>query len=97
MSDEGPHAREFTELAVRVDNEFGLIAGENLGNHTASLRGRGKYVMVTNRALCQWRTKQEAYRFIAHLEALAEGLPDEDGEHTFDEVAEAVRKLHYPE
>ncbi len=87
-----------SKLAVRVDNEFGLIRNKNLPNHTASMAGRGNFIAVTNGSRYQWRTKQEVYRFIAHLEALAEAfLPDEDGEHSFDEVNEAVRNLHYPE
>lgn len=91
MTTEGP---EFTELAVRVDNEFGLVKGENLPNHTASMRKRGAFVMATAgdigyRGLV-FRTKQQAYRFVAHLLALADSLPDEDGEHELSIVQNAV-------
>lgn len=81
----------FEEIAVRVDNEFGLVAGSNLPNHTASMAGRGQYVMVTqNQRGLQFRTRQQAYRLVAHLLALTDTLPDEDGEHTLEQVQQAV-------
>lgn len=37
------------------------------------------------------RTKQSAYRYAAWLIGMAEVLPDEPGEHTFEQILEAVR------
>lgn len=82
------------ELAVRVDNEFGLINGENMPNHTAAMQGRGKFVMQTvNSRATIYRTKQQSYRYIAHLLKLSDTLPDEDGEHTLAEI-QAALELH---
>lgn len=91
MMSDGP---EFTEIAVCVDNERGLIPGENLPNHTAAMRGRGKFVMASAPGPFIVRTKQEAYRVMAHLNHLAQDLPDEDGEHSFEEVMKAVTSLY---
>ncbi len=84
------------ELAVRVDNERGLTAGENLPNHTTSRRGRGKFIMATTPGPFIIRTRQEAYRMMVHLERLIDqhDLPNEDGNHTFDEVEEAISSLY---
>ena len=91
MTNNGP---EYTEIAVRVDNERGMIPGENLPNHTAAMRGRGKFVMASTPGPFVVRTKQEAYRVMAHLEVLAQDLPDEDGAHSYDEVKAAVQRLY---
>mgnify|MGYP001559591339 CR=1 FL=1 len=84
------------EIAVRVDNERGLIAGENLRNHTMSMRGRGKFIMATASGPFVIRTRQEAYRLMVHLERLIEqhDLPNEDGNHTFAEIEEAISTLY---
>lgn len=84
------------ELAVRVDNERGLIAGENLPNHTTSMQGRGKFVMASAPGPFIIRTRQEAFRVMAHLEWLAVALPDEDGNHTYEQVRDAVYTLLQP-
>lgn len=76
---------------MRVDNDFGLIKGTNLANHTASLAGRGDFVLVTHAPRgVTFRTKQSAYRFVAHLLFLAESLPDEDGAHDLASIQNAV-------
>ncbi len=38
-----------------------------------------------------WTTKQGAYRFAAWLVSMAEMLPDETGEATFEDVLKAVQ------
>lgn len=91
-----PEGLPAEELAVRVDNERGLIAGENLPNHTTSMQGRGKFIMATTPGPFIIRTRQEAFRMMAHLERLIEqhALPDEDGSHTYEQIEEAVSALY---
>ena len=93
MTTDGP---EYVEIAVRVDNEFGLVSGENMPNHTASMRGRGKFVMATTPVPFIIRTRQEAYRLMVHLDHLIEqnDLPNEDGNHTYEQVEEAIARLY---
>lgn len=82
---------EQAQPAVRVDNEFGLVLSQNLPNHTMAMAGKGKFIVPTATSrLMQFRTKQQVYRFAAHLLHLAGELPDEDGMHTLDEVLDAV-------
>lgn len=38
-----------------------------------------------------FKTKQQAYRFAAWLITVAMILPDEPGEHSFDDVLQAIR------
>lgn len=80
---------------VNTLNEFVLMAGENLPNHTTTLAGRGKFVASGAQRPPQFRTKQEVYRFCAWalLMADAHSLPDEPGEHTLEEVMEACRNV----
>jgi hypothetical protein len=75
---------------VNTENEFSLITGTNMANHSTALAGRAKFVKV-GIPIPVFRTKQEVYRFCAYALALAETLPHEGGEHTFEEVREAIQ------
>ena len=88
-------SREFDEDEVTVNtiNEYGLMSGQNLPNHSTSLAGKGRFVKTMNTVPPVFRTKQQAYRFIAFLEVMADVLPDELGSHTLEEVREAVRNV----
>lgn len=80
------------EFPVNTLNEFAVQAGQNLANHSASLAGYSKFIKLgTPVVLC--RTKQEAYRLSAYLRTMADahGLPDEPGEHTYDQVEAAIQ------
>lgn len=78
---------------VVTTNDFMLGYGENLSNHTQTMRGRGKYVKQGMPGPVTFRTKQEVYRFAAWAMTMGDAmLPDEDGEHTFEEVLDAVQK-----
>lgn len=79
------------EIPVNTVNEYILMTGQNLPNHSTSLAGRGKYVKVGRHGEPIYRTKQEAYRYAAYLLTMADTLPDEDGAHTYQEVEEAIR------
>lgn len=83
------------EFPINTLNEYVLIAGQNLDNHSMSLAGLGKFVKAgsQNPAGIIFRTKQQAYRFCAHAIVMAQVLPDEDGEHAFEEVLDAVENL----
>lgn len=77
-------------IEVNTINQFAVHTGQNLENHSKSLAGRGKFVKPGVPVL-DFRTKQEVFRFAAHLLTQAIVLPDEEGAHTFDEVMEAVQ------
>lgn len=64
------------EIEINTMNEFGL------GLQMNSIRPI---------AFPQFTSKQQAYRFAAWLINMAEMLPDEPLDHTFDEVNEAIR------
>lgn len=74
---------------VNTINEFIVTAGQNLPNHSTSLAGFPKFIRTAILPMC--RTKQAAYRLAAWLLVMAESLPDEPGNHSFDEVQEAIR------
>lgn len=81
-------------MEPKSDNEFGVLAGENLPNHTTSLQGLGRFVRVAigNPTV---RTRQGAYRLAAHILAKAQTLPHEteEGEeipHGWEEVLDAI-------
>lgn len=76
---------------VDTTNEYAVHSGQNLPNHVTTLEGRGKYVRTGLSGPLLFRTKQSVYRLCAHLLTLAETLPDEPGEHTYDEVEEAIQ------
>lgn len=80
-------------MEVDTTNEFGLINGENLPNHSMSLRGRGKFIRAGYAVSVEFRTRQAALRFAAHLVSMAPLLPDEEGaeEHDFDTILEAIQ------
>ena len=79
------------EYTIRTDNEFILTGGQNLPNHSQTIKGLGKFVKVGVPSVVLFRTRQAAYRFAAWLLCMADTLPDEPGEHEFDEILEAVR------
>lgn len=91
-------ALEAQEAAQVINtlNEYGLGAGQNLPNHSTSMRGRGAFVrpLPTFDQLPTFRTKQEAYRFAAWLLILSDShLPNEPGDHTFEQVTEAIKSV----
>lgn len=75
-------------------NDFVVIGGQNLPNHSQSLKGRAKFIAFGRNDLPAIRTKQHAYRVAAYLLQMAEiqDLPNEEGAHTFEEVREAIRQ-----
>lgn len=82
---------------MRIDNEFTVISGANMANHTASLQGRGKYVTVGMGVPPTMRTRDEVYRFIAHLmlhteriDLPSETLSDEGDPYTLDDYLDAI-------
>lgn len=80
---------------VNTTNDGIILSGENLPNHSTSMRGRGKFVGSGMQHAPQWRTRQELYRFVAWALLFEErhGLPNEEGEHTLEQVIEACRKV----
>lgn len=78
-------------IPIEIENEYALHDGQNLPNHSSSLRGHGKFIMAGRADRVTFRTKQQVYRFCAWALAMSEVLPDEDGEHTFEEVQEAIK------
>lgn len=96
MTDEKPET-EFNEGGVirpqpDTVNEYVVITGANLPNHTASLKGLGKFVMLGRQDFPPIRTRQAAYRLATYLILMAQihDLPDEPGAHSFDEVRDAI-------
>lgn len=78
---------------IQTQNEYAVHTGQNMENHTASLAGKSKYVKVGSLVSPTFRTRQEIYRFVSWLLVMAPTLPDEEGEHDFDNVLEAIESL----
>ncbi len=78
---------------VNTNNDGAIMSGNNLPNHSTTLAGRGKFVGSAAQRVPQWRTKQELYRFIGWALVMEErhDLPNEEGEHTLEEVIQAIR------
>jgi hypothetical protein len=74
--DSADNLEETQEIKVDTANDFGL------GLQMSTIRPI---------AYPQFKTKQQAYRFAAWLINMAELLPDETLDHSFDEVNEAIR------
>lgn len=74
-------------------NQFALQVGENLPNHTMSALGMGRFIRTGVNGPLVFRTKQSVYRMCAYLMIMAEAhkLADEPGEHTYQEVEEAIQ------
>lgn len=85
MSDETPE--------VDNTNEFIISKGENLPNHSTSMRGLGKFVRQSTPVVPEFRTRHAAYRYAAWLITQAEFLPAEEGQeaYEFDDVLKAVQ------
>lgn len=85
---------EFGGDEIDTANEFLISFGQNLPNHSESIKGRGHFVRQSLPVVPTFRTKQMAYRFAAYLTTMAEvHLPDEDDAeaHTFEVVRDAIR------
>ena len=84
---------EEPELAddVNTENEYALMTGQNLPNHTMTAVGKGRFVKVGFPSVPTFRTRQQAFRFCAYALLLADVLPDEPGAHDFETVLEAVK------
>lgn len=78
-------------IEIDTVNEYLIGAGENLPNHSLSQMGRSKFIRQHLPSVPTFRTRQAAFRYAAYLLTMAEVLPDEDGEHTFEQVLNAVR------
>lgn len=78
---------------VKTQNDYIIGAGENLPNHSETIRGRGKYIRQMRADIPTFRDRQTAYRFCAYVLAMADVLPDEEGQEgiTFPEVLDAIR------
>jgi len=85
---------ETTTTYVDTTNEFIVQSGENMANHTMSMGGRSRYVIVggSTRRI-EMRTKQQAYRLCAYVLALSDTLPDEDVPSSYKEVVEAINNV----
>jgi hypothetical protein len=82
------------EVPVNTLNEFAIGAGQNMENSTHAMNGRAHFVRQGMPTVPTFRTKQEAFRYAAYLVTLAEvKLPDEDGEHTYEQVLHAIRNV----
>jgi hypothetical protein len=92
MADPSPGI-EPSSFTVNTINEYMIVGGENLGNHSTSLAGRSKFVQCGQMTPIIFRTKQAVFRFCAwvQLQAEMQNLPDEPGEHTYEEVLEAIK------
>jgi hypothetical protein len=69
-------------------NEFVVVAGQNLPNHSTSLAGRGQFVQIGQTR--PMRTKQEAYRLVGWLLAYVDTLPDDITEATLEMIQEQI-------
>jgi hypothetical protein len=78
---------------IDTTNDFAMHSGENLPNHTMSLKGLGKFISQGVPTIPVFRTRQAAYRYAGWLISMAELLPDEEGceSHDFDSVVNAIR------
>lgn len=88
MADDG-------ENVIDTKNEFNIRSGVNLANHSASLRGRAKFIKPMTDVTAVHRTRQSAYRHAAWLVVMADRaeLPDEDDQpFEFDDILSAVEQ-----
>jgi len=72
------------EPPIDTTNEFLLGAR---GHHGLGL---GAYIAPTFHP--RFATRQQAYRFGAWLETMAEVLPEEDGAYTYEQIRDAIRR-----
>lgn len=81
------------EYPIDTSNQFFMTGGRNLPNHTTSMQGRGAFVKAALNIVPIFRTKQEAYRYCAYALTIADtiGLPDEPGDHTWEDVLHAIQ------
>jgi len=78
---------------IDTTNEYLVVARENMANHSSWKSGLGKFVCVGLPGAIVLRTRQAAYRFCVYILTLAETLPDEEGNHTFEQVRSAIRNV----
>jgi hypothetical protein len=71
-------------IPIDTTNEFMLGA---TSGHAGF--GLGAYIMPSLLPRCN--TRQQAYRLAAWLETMAEVLPAEPGEHTYEQIRNAIR------
>lgn len=85
------------EPASEVDsrNEFVVVAGENMPNHSTTLMGRGKFVQFGQPR--PMRTKQEMYRLIGWCLAYVDTLPDDDTGATLESIQEKIEQQINPQ
>lgn len=82
---------------MKTDNEFIVLSGQNLPNHTASLQGLGKFVTFGTGVVPIIRTRDALFRMIAHMINKAEQIdlpPESQGEgvdpYTLDDYIDAI-------
>lgn len=93
LKEEHNNEEHLTVFPVDTLNEFVMMSGQNMPNHTTSQAGRGKFIKIGVPDSPVFRTKQQLYRFVAYAMAMAFVLPDEDGQHTYEEVEHAIRNV----
>lgn len=91
VNDVTPSAMRRDPIEIDTLNEYAISYGENLPNHSLAQMGRGKFVRQQVAGIPTFRTQQAIFRYAAWLLTMAELLPHEDGEHTFEQVLDAVR------
>lgn len=78
-------------IEIDTSNEYAISYGQNLPNHSFAAIGRAAFVRQGTPSLPTFRTRQQAFRYAAYIISMAELLPDEAGEHTFEQVLDAIR------
>lgn len=82
------------ELVPDITNEYMVGFGQNLPNHSESLRGRAGFIRQAVSGIPTFRTREAAYRYAAWLVVQAATmLPAEEpgADFTFEQVLDAVQ------
>jgi len=74
---------EQPQPAIDTTNEFLLSA-------RSAHPGLGMGAYITPQLLPKFSTRQQAYRFAAWCALMAEALPEEPGQHSFEDIARAI-------
>jgi hypothetical protein len=75
-------------ISINTANDFILSSGNLDDNHVARQLGLRKFVKPM--LVPEFHTRQCAYRFAAWLTLMADGLPDEPGSHSLEEITDAI-------
>lgn len=82
----------FSGAPISVENVHGVRIGANLPFHTTTKQGRGTFITTSGVGNPVFRTRQEVYRYMAWLLLYTPALPDEDPNHSFECIIDAVKK-----